>query len=119
MRLYIFRHGMTFQTKNNVPYTPENYKTSPILPEGIPSIKKLAHYLKDVKTDANYTSSYLRCIQTVEIVSEISGKSFLPNEMLGEYAEWVENFDSLRARAQNFIDYLGTQHIETTAICTH
>lgn len=119
MKLYIFRHGMTFQTKNNIPYTPENYQTSPILDEGIPSIKKLAKYLKDVKTDVNYTSPYLRCIQTVEIVSEISSKNFLPNEMLEEYADWLETFDSLRDRAQKFIDYLGTQHVGTASICTH
>src|SRR3989344_2307919 len=99
MRLYIFRHGMTLQSKNNVPYTPENYKTSPLLDEGIPVIEKIGNYLKDIKTDVNYTSPILRCTQTAEIISEISGKIFLPNDLLTEYGQWVESFEDLRARA--------------------
>lgn len=119
MKLYIMRHGMTYQSKNNVAYTPENWKTSPILPEGIPAIEKQAQYLKGITTDANYTSPIERCIQTVEIVSEISGKVFLPNDLLTEYAEWEETFDSLRERGQKFIEYLSQQQIEAASICTH
>lgn len=119
MKLYIFRHGMTKQTKENLAYTPADFKTSPILEEGKPSLVKLAGYLKNIQTDANYTSPIERCIQTVEIVSEISGKNFFPNEMLTEYAEWQESFVSLRDRAQNFIEYLEQQKIESSAVCTH
>ena len=119
MRLYIFRHGMTLQSKNNVPYTPENYKTSPLLDEGIPVIEKIGNYLKDIKTDVNYTSPILRCTQTAEIISEISGKIFLPNDLLTEYGQWVESFEDLRARANKFIEYLNTQQVEFSAICTH
>jgi len=119
MKLYIIRHGETFQTKNNIAYTPENWRTSPILPEGIPAIEAQAKYLKEVETDANYTSPIERCIQTVEIVSGFAGKNFLPNELLTEYAEWEESFESLRERGQKFIKYLEEQHIESTVICTH
>lgn len=119
MKLYIFRHGMTFQTKNNIDYTPQNYLTSPILPEGIPAIESIGRFLKSVKTDVNYTSPVLRCIQTVEIVSEISGKNFLPNDRLTEFATWAETFDKFRNRAKEFISYLGNQKVETVSVCTH
>lgn len=119
MRLYIFRHGITFQTKNNIAYTDETVESSPILEEAKPSLIKLGSHLQSVVTDANYTSPFLRCIQTVEIVAEVSGKNFLPLDLLGEYADWKESFQEFHIRMRKLIEYLNSQKLESAAICTH
>ncbi|OGM10654.1 hypothetical protein A2159_01045 [Candidatus Woesebacteria bacterium RBG_13_34_9] len=118
MLLYIFRHAITYHTKTNTPYGDE-VVSAEILPEGIPAIEKLAKYLKYISTDANYTSPYKRCIQTVEIVSEISGKSFQLKDVLGEYREDKETFEEFAKRVKDFLVYLEKQNIKSAAICTH
>ena len=54
---------MTYFAKNNIPYG-DQVESAEILEEGIPTIKKLGEYLKDIKTEVNYTSPFKRCIQT-------------------------------------------------------
>jgi broad specificity phosphatase PhoE len=54
-----------------------------ILPEGIPAVKRLADYLKDIKTDINFTSPYLRCKQTVDIISKVSGGNLMSTKDYG------------------------------------
>lgn len=119
MELFIFRHGETFETKNgSLPYGPR-VESAQILPEAIPVIKRLGKYLKNIKTDTNYTSPYLRCIQTVEIVTEVSKKVFLVEDRLSEYRPEKETLDELIARVEEFFKYLKSQKLDSAAICTH
>lgn len=118
MNLYIFRHAETKNSKFNIPYG-DSIETAEILAEGIPVVEKLAKYLENISTDANYTSPYKRCIQTVEIVTEICGKSFQLNDALGEYYERKETFEDFAERIKGFLIYLEKQNIKSAAICTH
>src|SRR3989344_7716700 len=118
MNLYVFRHAATYHTKTTIPYGNE-IETADILSEGIPAIEKLANFLKRIKTDANYTSPYKRCLQTAEIVTEISGKAFQLNDSLGEYREDKESFEDFSQRVKNFLNHLEKEKITSSAICTH
>lgn len=118
MVLYIFRHGETYQTLHKQLYG-DKVEIAEILPNGIPVIKKLGNYLKDRKTDANYTSPYLRCVQTVEIISQVSGKVFLTEDRLGEYRKERENYEQFVERISSFYEHLKNQNLNAAAICTH
>ena len=117
MDLYIFRHGETYQTKNNILYG-ENVYSSKILPEGIPTVKKLANYLKDKKTDANFSSPFLRCRQTVEIVSEVSKKEFTFDNRLSEFIPENETLFSLFKRTKDFYEEIENKY-KSVSVCTH
>jgi broad specificity phosphatase PhoE len=118
MNYYIFRHGETYETKNALSYG-HRVENAEILEEGIPVIKKIAEYLKGLKTDVNYVSNYKRCLQTAEIVSEITRKAFLIDERIGEYREEKESFEEFSRRVGDFLKHINNQGLESTAICTH
>lgn len=120
MNFYIFRHGETFQTKQAVHYGSQ-IETAEILPEGIPTIKRLANYLKDKTSDEksdNFSSPYLRCKQTVKIVKKIINKKFEFEEHLSEYREDKETFEKFANRIKNFLTHLPKSK-RTIIICTH
>jgi broad specificity phosphatase PhoE len=116
MKFYIFRHGETYQTKYNLEYEDEQL-TSRVLPEGLPETKRLANYLKGVNSDANLSSEILRCRETVEIVSKISGKEFSFDKRLNEFLE--DDFEKLKKRLKDFIDDIKKQNYKSVLICTH
>jgi broad specificity phosphatase PhoE len=118
MKLYIFRHGETYQTKHNVLYGKKVYK-SEILPEGIPAIKKLSEYLKKKKIPNNFSSPFLRCRQTVAIVSKITKKEFEYDNRLSEFIPENETLFSLEKRMRSFYDELTEKKLKKVAVCTH
>lgn len=113
---YIFRHGETFASRDKVPYGDRQYETE-VLPEGIEPIKRLANYLSFTKTDFHYTSELIRCLQTSQIVTQITGKKFEQNSLLNEYLE--DSFDQFRERVKKFVDQANQETNKTFLICTH
>jgi broad specificity phosphatase PhoE len=117
MDFYIFRHGETYFSKNKLPYYEEQIESAEILPEGIPAIEKLAHKLKNIQTDANFTSPYRRCLQTTEIVEKISGKKFKIDERLHDFKS--EPIKKMAERLNRFLKEIKDKNYKSIAICTH
>lgn len=113
---YIFRHGQTYFSKNEVPYGSQ-IENAPLLPEGKPIIRKLAEYLKSKPTDANFTSPYLRCVKTSNIVSKITGKVFTIDNRLHDFN--AESIDTMVKRLKDFLDEVAKANYESVTICTH
>ena len=118
MTYYIFRHGETYFSKNEVPYG-ENIESAEILPEAIPAIKKLAEFLKGKGIDAYYSSPYLRCRQTTKMFSEIISKDFIFYENLGEFRRERETIEEFILRTKGFLESLKKKDYKNIAICTH
>lgn len=120
MIYYIFRHGETYFSKNNIHYG-EHYADADILPEAVPVIEKIAEYLKDKISDDNYTSPFKRAIQTVEIVERITGKIFLPDERLQEekLSRAGETLEQLEKRLKSFVKEMDNNKFKVVTICSH
>ena len=120
MDFYIFRHGETFFTKHKIPYYQEQIVTAEILSEGIPVIKKIAEKLKEIPTDANFTSPYKRCLQTTEIISKISGKKFTIDKRLHDFNTYIgESITKVVERISSFYEDLKRNNYKSVAVCTH
>lgn len=115
-KYYIFRHAQTFASKYFVDYEGDNFST-PILHEGKEAILKMANYLKDIPSDFNVSSPYLRCKQTVEIISQVTGKEFIFDDRIGEYYQ-IE-YPDFRARVVDFLEELKKKNYQSVVICTH
>lgn len=87
------------------------------MPEGVEPVKRLADYVKYIKTDFHYTSQILRCLQTSQIVSDITGKKFEQNEFLNEYLE--DSFEQFKDRIENLVVKFEEQTSVSYLICTH
>lgn len=118
MNFYIFRHGETQESKNHTSYS-TRIETSAILPEGIPTIKRLARYLKKISPDGNYSSPYLRCRQTVEIIEQITKTDFISDKRISEFRRDKEDLDSMIYRITNFYEDIKRKNLNNIAICTH
>jgi broad specificity phosphatase PhoE len=116
MDLYIFRHGQTIFSKNHLPYG-ENERTAAILPEAVGPTERLAKYFSGILTEANFSSEFLRCRQTVEIVERMVAKKFVFDPRLNEISE--SNLEFFVERVKNFWQSLNDQHLGSVAICTH
>lgn len=115
---YIFRHGETDRTKNNIPYPLDTNDSVPILEEGKPVIRKLANYLKDCPTDIYYRSHFLRCKQTADIITEITGKVFVEDDRIYDHQPG-EGFDHLHERVLSFYNFVNESNHQSIAVCTH
>jgi broad specificity phosphatase PhoE len=113
---YIFRHGETFATKARRWYWHRLY-SAPILEEGKPAILKLAQFLKNVDSDYNVCSPFLRCLQTAEIVAAVTGKNFETDRRIREYSFELPVF--LKRRVLNFLSEMENSDKKTIVICTH
>ncbi|MCL5970043.1 MAG: histidine phosphatase family protein [Patescibacteria group bacterium] len=113
---YIFRHGETFYTKNKEDYGKE-ILTADIIEEGKPALKHLANYLKNTKNSYNVSSAIPRCKSTVKIISEITGKNFVFDERLNEYA--YESFEEFNNRINDFLNDISKAQQQNIVICTH
>ena len=118
MDYYIFRHGETYFSKNKIPYG-DKIESAEILTEGIPVTKRLADYLKDKGTDKNYSSTFLRCRQTSEIVGQIANKKFIFDERLRDYHVEKESVEDVIKRINDFFDSISVKNCKAVAICTH
>lgn len=120
MDLYIFRHGDTKNTKSFISRFTKKKNTSdlPILPEGKEALIKIGEYLKNIKTDANFTSPYLRCKQSSDIVGKVSGKKFSIDSRIEELEGKID-FSVFRKKVASFLEDLHSQNYSAVAICTH
>jgi broad specificity phosphatase PhoE len=118
MNYYIFRHAQTYFSKLDIQYN-EHIETAEILPEGIPVIKRLAAYLKDIKTDKNFTSPYLRCRQTVDIISKEIGWKFDVDQRLHDHNRYIEPVSGMVGRIHNFFKEVEQKNYQNIAVCTH
>ncbi len=116
--IYIFRHGETNVTKNGLSSYGEEVFSAPILPDFIPSIEKMGDFLKSIPSQLNFSSEILRCRQTAEVISRVTGKKFEFDGRLNEVAPG-ESFFGLSSRVSDFVRGLEEYHDETVMICTH
>ncbi len=113
---YIFRHGETFATKANSGYGVKIF-SAPLLDEGKPAIERMGNYLKNIQTDFNATSQFLRCRQTAEIISKASGKQFVIDKRIGEF--FLKPFGHFRRRLKSFLKTIEQKNYQSVAICSH
>ncbi len=119
---YIFRHGKTeFSGKD--PWHDRSYgektETAEILPEGIPALERLGKYLKDIPTEFNVSSPYVRCRETVAIVGEFAEKKFIFDPHLHDIDHRVESVQDTANRIETFYSELITHNYSSVAVCTH
>lgn len=114
MTVYIFRHGMAVHPHEGYG---NRVLTAELLPEGIPPIRRLAHYLQEVPADYRACSEVLRCRQTAGIVTEITGHPFEIDPRLREYHN--ERFEELAERTKSFAESLQQRRAANTLVCTH
>jgi broad specificity phosphatase PhoE len=113
---YIFRHGLTLPVKKKQWYWHTLYSAH-LIDEGKPSVERLAAYMKDIKADYYVSSPFLRCRQTAEIVTRVTGDKFATDKRLGEYVfEFPWNF---KKRILSFISDMETSGYKSIVICTH
>jgi broad specificity phosphatase PhoE len=115
--IYLFRHGETQESIHEGEYGSREL-TAEILPQGKPAIRRIGEYLKNIPTDHNFSSEVLRCRETVEIISEISGKKFSFDSRLNEWLH-DESFVHLKKRLTSFVNFIENSNFESIAACTH
>jgi broad specificity phosphatase PhoE len=120
MDIYIFRHGDTSNSKNFFKrfYKQKNTLKLPILPEGRIALKKMGNYLKNIHTDANFTSPFLRCRESSQIISQVAGKKFVPDARIAEF-EGDVSFKELTEKVNSFLDDMHKHNYSSILICTH
>lgn len=111
---YLVRHGIATYSKRGYG---KRKLTAPILPEAIPLIKKLAHHLHSIPESHNVSSEIIRCRQTSQIITQITGKTFIFDKRLNE--DYHETVAEVRVRVESFLkemELISQHHI---IICTH
>jgi len=122
---YIFRHGNTVNTEVGGILSKLNIRigggsaTLPILPIGVPALEKIGGYLKNVPTDADFTSPFARCVESSNIVGKITGRKYVPDERIREYDGTRKDFSSFRERIDDFLDEIDKKNYSAVSICTH
>ncbi len=112
---YIFRHGLAVKAGEEYG---ENNMTTPLLPKGVNSTKKMAEYfLKNVSESINFSSAWLRCQQTSKIIAGATGKQFTTDTRLNEY--YMEEFNSVCLRVESFLKNITSMNDSRFLICTH
>lgn len=111
---YILRHALA--VKKGEVYG-ERIFSARILAEGKPAIRRLADFIKNIPTDYNVTSEIIRCRQTAELITSITGKKFALDPRLNEY--YQETFAELKNRVAVFLADVNSRNDQTFLICTH
>ena len=124
--IYLLRHGIA--THSTTGYG-DQILTAELLPEAYPVIHRLGVHLRSVSSQVNFSSTVLRCRQTVEIITQETGKFFRFDPRLREYHQ--ETFDEFAARTRACLTDLLAEADEvalkkrlpdssaTVIICTH
>ena len=119
---YIFRHGDTRESKSFITrffgYGRDSHSIQ-ILPQGIPALERIGRFLKDIPTDADFCSPYLRCMDSAKIVGGITGKKYQPDKRLSELESKGEKFPSFKSRVIDFLNEIDKKNYSAVSICTH
>lgn len=121
-RYYLFRHGHTKvtneQTKTGLPiHYNETNLSAPILPEGIQVLERMGKFLGRQDINGWFSSPLLRCRQTCDAISAITGKGFESDEGLAE--DETQTLEQKGQRLKNFLASLTQRGYQSVAICTH
>lgn len=119
---YIFRHGDTKDSGSLITRFFGHMSDShalPILPKSLPALEKIGKFLKDVPTDADFCSPYLRCIDSIGIVGSIAKKKYQPDERIRELEKNGEKFTDFKERVSDFLDEIDKKNYSAVSICTH
>jgi broad specificity phosphatase PhoE len=114
MKYYITRHAIA--TKNPKGYGIHIYD-APILPEGIETTKRMGKYLADIKTDANLSSEFPRCMQTAEIITRESHKQFSYDKRINEFFDI--SFSDFVTGVNDFLREIYMNNYGSVLLCTH
>lgn len=112
--IYLVRHGLS--TLDPRGYG-EHQLTAGLLPEGAGAIERIAGRLKEVPASFNASSPVLRCRQTAEIISRITGKHFVFDGRLTDL--YREPFASFSERLRAFTSEIAERPEEHIIVCTH
>ena len=117
---YILRHGDTVNSKNvfDKLTLKKDTHSLPILPESFSALEKIGKYLKDVPTDANFCSPYLRCRESAQIVEKFSGNKFVTDPRIEELEGHI-NFSDFQKRITSFLTEIKDKNYSAVSICTH
>ncbi len=119
---YIFRHGNTIDSDSLLTkffgHKHDSHGLA-ILPRAVPALERIGTFLKNVDTEVNFTSPYLRCRESTQIVGKIAEKRFKTDERLREFEKNGEGFPSLRNRVRSFLDDVNKKNYSSVSICTH
>src|SRR5689334_8674552 len=96
---YIFRHGRAVRPGEHYG---NKILTAPLLSEYKEPVKRLAEFLKSIPQSRNFSSEIVRCRQTAEIITQVTGKEFIFDSRLNEF--YHEEFDILVKRAKLFLE---------------
>ncbi|MEK9143493.1 MAG: histidine phosphatase family protein [Patescibacteria group bacterium] len=111
---YLFRHALATHSQSGYG---DNILTATILPEGIPPIERMAEYIRGLPKSVNWSSELLRCGQTTNIITKITGRTFTTDARLNEY--YNETFEVFRKRIASWLDGMMTLHPSIVLVCTH
>ncbi len=111
---YIFRHALATRSMSGYG---DKILTAQILNEAIPPIESMARYLSKIPESTNVSSTLLRCVQTTEIITRITGKKFLTDSRLNEYFQ--ESFAEFNERVNSWIKDMRGRKTTAVLICTH
>lgn len=113
---YIFRHGQTYFSKNQIPYG-DNEHTAHILPESRGPIENIAEYLKSLPLTELFRSEFLRCQETAKIIESKTDFHFESHPLFNEFTE--SDFSNFLQRMKDLTAFLQTETGDHIAICTH
>lgn len=120
---YIFRHGDTVETGNPflrfIGHRDSDTRNIQMLPDAIPALEKIGKFLKANKTDADFCSPYVRCVESAKIVGGITGKKYENDARLRELEKNGEKTFEFEKRVRSFLDEINTKNYSAVSICTH
>lgn len=120
---YIFRHGDTIETDNPLVgffgHKESDSRSINILPKATPALARIGEYLKNIPTDANFSSPYPRCLDSAKIVESVSAKKFVADERIRELEKNGENFNEFTSRIKDFLKEIAEKKYSFVLICTH
>lgn len=111
---YLFRHALA--TENKGGYGDE-ILSAKILPVGIPPTERMAEYIQHLPKSVNWSSELLRSQQTTNIITKITGRTFVSDARLNEY--YNETFEAFRKRIASWLDEMIARNPSVVLVCTH
>src|SRR3990172_476021 len=119
---YIFRHGDTKDSGSLITRfigRSGDTRKLPIIPKSFPALERIGAFLKNIPTDADFCSPFVRCVTSAEIVGKISGKTYKKDSRIAEFEKNGEKFSHLNARVRDFLTEIEQEKYSSVSICTH